>query len=277
MLVDLQALPVPEFVVRDPAARVQELVARYEAETGKTLYPGQPERLLIDLIAYADQNLRAAIQYAGEQNLLATAQGAALDNLAAFFGVTRLPGETDDALRERVRLAPEAFTVAGSTGSYRFHALSADPSIVDVAVISPSPGVVNLYPLVTTGLPSQAILDAVTAAVSADDVRPLTDQVQVLAPTPVDYTITATVTPYVGQNPDLTLQAAQAAAADLVAQWNARLGHDIVRSQIIGRLQAVPGVYRVDLTAPATDQVLQPHEWARNTGINLTPGAAEDG
>lgn len=275
-LPDLAKLPRPIFVENDPAARVTELVARYEAATGKTLYPAQPERLLIDDFVYADAIQRAAIQYAGEQNLPAYAEGAALDHLAAFFGVARLEGEEDEHLRERVCLAPEKFSVAGAIGAYRYWAMTADPSITDVAVTSPDPGLVHVYPLCSTGLPTQAILDAVAATCSAETVRPLCDSVRVLPPVEVDYEINALVEPYVGYNGELARAQAQAAAEAWAAKYSAALGRDIVRSQIIATL-SVAGVYRVTLTEPALDRVLETQEWARCSAVTVVMGALQDG
>ena len=276
MSVDLTTLPRPVFVTNDVLSRVNELVARYEAATGKTVYPAQPERLLIDNIAYADANIRAALQYAGEQNLLAYAEDAALDHLAAFFGVTRLDGESDDHLRERVRLAPESFSVAGSRGAYRYWALTADPSITDVAIISPDPGIVRIYPLTVTGLPSEGILDAVASICSAETVRPLCDTVHVAVPDVVTYSITAVIEPYLGYNADLALQEAQSAAQAWADKTAALLGRDLVRSQIIAAL-SVAGVYRVSLDAPSVDRALDVYEWARCTGIDVTMGALQNG
>jgi phage-related baseplate assembly protein len=274
--VDLSRLTRPVFVTNDAQARVAELVARYEAATGKTVYPAQPERLLIDNIAYADANLRAAIQYAGEQNLLAYAEGAALEHLAAFFGVTRLDGEEDEHLRERVRLAPESFSVAGSRGAYRYWAMTADPSISDVAVVSPDPGVVRIYPLTVTGLPSQSILDAVDAICSPETVRPLCDTVEVATPEEVTYTITAVIEPYLGYDGELARQEAQAAAQAWADRTAALLGRDLVRSQIIAAL-SVAGVYRVSLSAPAVDRVLDVYEWARCTAVTVIMGDMANG
>ncbi|MGK3446175.1 baseplate protein, partial [Escherichia coli] len=39
-----------------------EMIAKYEADTGKTLYPAQAERLLIDLWAYREMLVRVAVQ-----------------------------------------------------------------------------------------------------------------------------------------------------------------------------------------------------------------------
>lgn len=276
MSVDLTKLPRPVFVANDAQARVAELVARYEAATGKMVYPAQPERLLIDNVAYADANLRAAVQYAGEQNLLAYAEGAALEHLAALFAVARLEGESDEHLRERVRLAPESFSVAGSRGAYRYWAMTAAPSISDVAVISPDPGVVRIYPLTVTGLPSQGILDAVESICSAETVRPMCDTVHVAAPEEVAYAITAVIEPYLGYNGALALAEAQAAAQAWADKAAATLGRDIVCSQIIAAL-SVAGVYRVSLSEPSVDRVLDVYEWAQCTGIAVTMGALANG
>ena len=70
--------------------------------------------------------------------------------------------EDNDRFRERIKLAPESFTNAGSRMAYRFHAMQAHPNIVDVAVLSPVPGTVELYPLLSTGLPDDSILTPVS-------------------------------------------------------------------------------------------------------------------
>lgn len=46
------ALTEPDFIERDADKITTEMIAQYEAATGKTLYPAQAERLLIDLWAY---------------------------------------------------------------------------------------------------------------------------------------------------------------------------------------------------------------------------------
>lgn len=80
----------PKFVSDDSQTITQDLVARYEALTGKTLYPGQVERLLIDLIAYAATLNRAAINDAGRQNLVRFAREPMLDYLGEMINVPRL-------------------------------------------------------------------------------------------------------------------------------------------------------------------------------------------
>lgn len=101
--------------------------------------------------------------------------------------------ESDDDYRERIRQAPESFSVAGPVGAYIYWAKTADNNIIDVSVSSPSPGVVKVVPLMVGGeIPAQAILDKVLAEVSPKTRRPLTDNVQVAAPEQVSYNISLT-------------------------------------------------------------------------------------
>ena len=96
--------------------------------------------------------------------------------------------ESDARLRERAQLAPEAFSCAGPRGAYRFHAMSAHQAIADAAVWSPTPGTVDIRPVLKGGeLPPDEVLDVVREKLSADDVRPLTDTVIVAAPEPAPY------------------------------------------------------------------------------------------
>ena len=93
-----------------------------------------------------------------------------INNLITPFGyisnvenITITSGGADDeeadALRERIRQAPEKFSNAGSRGAYRYHALSAHQSITDVAITSPSPGVVKIYLLTKDGEATQEIIE----------------------------------------------------------------------------------------------------------------------
>jgi len=83
-------LPAPEFVVNDPAAIEAGLIAKYEADAGKTLYPAQIERLLINLLAYAQSQTYSAIQHAAEQMLVRTSRAPILDYLGDLVGTQRL-------------------------------------------------------------------------------------------------------------------------------------------------------------------------------------------
>ncbi|EBL2473498.1 TPA: baseplate protein [Escherichia coli] len=366
------ALTEPDFIERDADKITAEMIAKYEEDTGKTLYPAQAERLLIDLWAYREMLVRVAVQEAAKQNLVAFSREPMIDYLGELVGVYRLaaqpatstlqfsvdealaidvlipagtrvsasdsiifatdtdvvlkaglllvnvtatctePGtagngwqpaqvsqlldeidnidllvtnltassggseqEDDDRLRERIRLAPESFTNAGSRGAYRFHAMGAHPGIVDVAVLSPAPGTVELYPLLSTGLPDSSILTLVESFCSDEKVRPLTDTVRAKTPVQVDYTIEARITIYRDQDARLVKDNANSAIQNWVASRTATLGRDIVPSQIISVL-SVSGVYQVELVTPAL-RVVAENEWANCTAITLNMTGVSDG
>lgn len=101
--------------------------------------------------------------------------------------------ETDEQYRERCRLSPESYSTAGPNGAYKYWAKTASSAITDVEVNSPSPGVVQIIPLLKNGvIPDSNILEKVFEICSAKDKRPLTDKVEVSAPKEVSYNINLT-------------------------------------------------------------------------------------
>lgn len=265
-----------DVIPNDPQAITAEIVSQYETATGKTLYPAQVERLLIDLIAYRETLLRAAINDAARQNLVRFARAPMLDYLGELVGVARLPGEDDERLRERIRLAPEHFSVAGPRLAYRHHAMSADASIVDVAVTSPEPGVVRLYPLTDTGLPSAAIKSMVLAACSAEDVRPICDTVEVADPQDMPFAVEARITVLQAYDAETVRQAALQSVTAHYEAIRRRLGADVTRSALIAALH-VQGVHSVQLVAPNEDILAAPTAWTHATTIAVTVTGAVDG
>lgn len=126
---------------------------------------------LVDLIPYISTVENTVMTYGGDDGEPYTEEG-------------------DAKFRERIRLAPSRFSVAGPEGAYRYFALSADPRIADVHISSPEPGVVRLVPILVGGeIPPADILSKVEQAVAAPDVRPLTDHVIVQAPEQVQFDI----------------------------------------------------------------------------------------
>ncbi|NOT66671.1 MAG: phage tail protein [Methylotenera sp.] len=184
--------------------------------------------------------------------------------------------EDDEQLRERIVLAPESFTNAGSIGAYKFHARSANQNIIDVAIHSPIGGQVDIYPLTKTGLPSTIIKDQVLEKCAAETVRPLCDTVFVKDPINQTFTIDAQLTIYDTADAAIALNAANIAINNFVATSNVTLGKDIVRTQIIDVLHGY-GVYKVDLISPAADIQLDVMAWANCTNINITIAGVANG
>jgi phage-related baseplate assembly protein len=87
-------LPPPQFLTDsdglDPNAVLADMIAEFEQISGRTLYPAQVERLLVSLYAYRESLLRNAIQYAGQQNLLAFAVYPLLDYIGQAMDTPRL-------------------------------------------------------------------------------------------------------------------------------------------------------------------------------------------
>lgn len=84
------ALPEPSFIDRDPEQVVADMVAMYESLTGKTLYPAQLERLLINTFAYRESLLRNAIQDAAKLNLVRYSRAPVLDMLGENVDTPRI-------------------------------------------------------------------------------------------------------------------------------------------------------------------------------------------
>lgn len=270
---------LPKIVDDDPAAIAAGLKAAYEAATGRTVYPAQAEQLLIDICAYRESLCRAAINEAARQNLVAFARAPMLDYLGELVGVVRLPDEDDDRLRERIRLAPEHFSVAGPRHAYRYHAMSAGPDVLDVAVRSPEPGVVVLHPLAdvagTSALPDEALMRRVHYAASAEDVRPLCDTVRVEPPIDQPYAVAARIVVLNDYDPAAVRAAAQEAVTAFCATRARRLGLDVTRSALIAALH-VAGVKRVLLDAPTANIAVEDHAWVHATSITVTVEGIED-
>jgi phage-related baseplate assembly protein len=206
-----------------------------------------------------------------------------LDGLTAFnINITAdgAEDEDDDRYRERIILAPEAFSNAGSRGAYRYHALAVHQSIIDVAVHGPNEGQpdghVALYPLTSAGLPSEDLLLRIASQVSGEKVRPLCDTVHALMPSEVTYAIKARITFFATADRGATMNAAQAAADAYAAERRAGLGRDLVQEQITALLQ-VNGVYRAELEFPDALRELLGNEWANCTSIQLLDAGVVNG
>ena len=157
--------------------------------------------------------------------------------------------ESDDSLRDRIHLAPEQFTVAGSEYAYIYHALSARPGIADVVVDSPVPGQVKVYVLLDGGTiptPDGPEIAAVNAALSAKDVRPLTDQVEVLPPvaSDLDYRVTWYLDSRAAGFHDVIAANMRQALAAYESWQTGKIGRDLNPDELI-RLCRAAGAKRI--------------------------------
>ncbi len=160
--------------------------------------------------------------------------------------------ESNDPYAERIRIAPESFSVAGPEGAYIYWAKAASQDVVDVKVDSPEEGVVEVFVLMTDGeLPSEEDLALVEANLMNKDTRPLTDKVLTKAPTVVTYSAeveywisnkSATVSPIIEKQVNQAFQ-------DYLVWQRSKMGRDVDFSELIARLKQA-GASRVSVSSP---------------------------
>lgn len=283
--VELSKLPVPDLTEQvsfeqsyaDLKATLYLLAPEYA-----TLLESDPMSVLLQVCAYREVHLRESFNVRGKGNMLAYAGGGDLDNLGAFFGVVRqqitpadpktnTPAvmESDVELRRRIQLAPEGYSVAGPEGAYLFHALSADPDVLDVSAMSPTPGevLVTLLSRSGDGIPSSGLVERVAAALMDGNVRPLTDLVTVRAAEIMRYTVKAEIVTYAGPDAAVVLEEANRRLRAYVDESH-RLGRDVPRSGLYASLH-VEGVQRVNLIEPADDLFIANHQAAHCSAFDI--------
>lgn len=174
--------------------------------------------------------------------------------------------ENDEALRERIRLAPASFSNAGSRGAYLFWTKTANAGIIDAAILNPVAGTVAVYPLMEDGeiTPSQ-VIGQVEQTLNDEKIRPLTDTVIIASPTRLTYDIRVDVVIL-----NIAVQSDVEAAIEtnlnaFVLGKRKKLGQDVTESQVIAQCM-VPGVYSAALLN-WTDIVADEEEFAVCTGI----------
>lgn len=288
--IDLSRLPVPDIIGElDYEAVLAALIADYQTRFPdfSATVESEPVIKLLEVAAYRETVLRAQFNARAKGAMIAYAAGTDLDNLAALYAVTRLelapadPGtgaaaqmESDEALRARILLAPDSFTVAGPASAYIFHALSASGAVLDASATSPEPGEVVVAILARpdeanpSGAASPELVALVGDVLSADTVRPLTDHVVVQSAEISPFAIDAALTLFAGPDANLIRDTAIASLDSWLAA-NRRLGRDVPRSALIAALH-VAGVQRVNLIAPAADIVIAPTGAAYAETISVT-------
>lgn len=147
--------------------------------------------------------------------------------------------ENDAEYAERIHQAPNRFSTAGTKKGYEFFASSVSSAIIDVSVDSPNPGEVNVYPLLSDGeLPSQEILEQIETYLSSEDIRPMTDFVQVMTPAVYEYEIT--VHYWISaedKTRTLSIQTAVEAAVEDYRLWQqSKIGRDIAPARLIANV-----------------------------------------
>lgn len=300
-LIDLSLLPAPDVVETLDyetlyAERKAMFIALFPVEqrdaiTRTLALESEPLTKLLQLSVYHELLLRQRVNEAASANMLAYAAGSDLDQLAANVNVQRLVitaedttaippieavMESDADLRTRTQQAFEGLSVAGPTAAYEFHARSADGRVADASAVSPSPAAVTVTVLSRegNGSTSDELLQAVDAALNAENVRPVADRVTVQSAVIIPYEIAATLYVYPGPEAEPIRIAAEARLQTYITAQH-RLGRDIRRSAIFAALH-VEGVQRVDLESPVEDIVLDKSQASYCDSWVLSVGGSDE-
>ncbi|OLF55241.1 baseplate J/gp47 family protein [Pseudomonas chlororaphis] len=265
--VDLSQLPAPqvlesldfEEIYGEELQRFRE----YMDDKWDALLESDPITKLLELGAFRRMQNRARVNDAAKALLLAYAEGADLDQLAANVNLKRLVVQAEDlnavppvekvleahdALRERVQLVYEGLTTAGPRNSYILHARNASGRVADATAESPAPAevVVTVLDLEGTGLAPPELLETVRLHLSDDDVRPVADRLTVQSAQILTYRVDALV--YMsGTGPEN--EAILAECEQRLRAWvnpRRRLGLEVARSGVDAQLH-IAGVSRVEL------------------------------
>jgi phage-related baseplate assembly protein len=291
-VINLANLPAPQVVEQISfddilAAMLTDLQNRMAAagQPFTALLESDPAYAILECAAYRETLIRQQANEACQAVMLAFATEGDLDQLGANVNVQRLvitpanpntvpptPAvmESDSDFRSRIQLSFESYTTAGSTGSYVFWGMSADPRVMGISPVSPSPGVVDIYVLsnVGNGQATSDLIANVNAALNDVNVRPLTDQVTVQSANIVEYQITAELTLYPGPDSSVVQAAAQAAVQAYATSMQA-IGYDVTMAGITAALMQT-GVQNVTITSPTADISIDDTSASYCTAINIT-------
>ena len=175
---------------------------------------------------------------------------ASVQNITPTAGGT--DAESDDDFKERIYLAPGAYSTAGPEDAYRYHAMSYSAAVGDVEAESyQAAGTVDLVFVLTDGSdPGPELIEGMKEYLSARLRRPMTDLVHVSAPQKVAYTIE--VTYWINRSQAAQAVAIQQAVTQAVEDyktWQRTIGRDINPSKL-HELMMQAGAKRLEITAP---------------------------
>lgn len=197
-----------------------------------------------------------------------------------------LDEESDEDYRERILMAPESYTCAGSWGAYIYHTKSVSQNIVDVEAESPQiPATITIdgetvdadsvdyttgevtftynnseivvtvppaasvyvYPLVAEGADFDTIKTAVEEKLTDRDCMPMTDYINVVEPTALERELNITVTLDDDIDTDSVKSDVTAAIDTFVTEHRNTLNAALVPLKLLTAIGNIEGVYNVSL------------------------------
>lgn len=105
------------FLETDPDAMLKDAVARYEAVSGETLYPGDEHYMFLTQMLQLIVDARESINAKANQNLLRYCSGAVLDEYGNQYHVPRMSAQTASAVMQFNLPAALGFDVTVPAGT----------------------------------------------------------------------------------------------------------------------------------------------------------------
>jgi len=178
--------------------------------------------------------------------------------------------EDDDHFRERILISFERLPATGTKWGYIFHTKTAHPDVGSVSVISPEAGKVEVYFLLRDGslLPPEMI-ETVRSYLYRDDVKNLTDYIEVKAPEVVNANLSVKV-----HIKDLTLKgfvetAVMGKLRNYADTLGKSIGLNLIRSKVIDLCFVHPTVEKVEVLEPSEDVVVGETKVVKVQNISL--------
>ncbi len=167
--------------------------------------------------------------------------------------------EDDDRYRARLALAFERIGDGLSRERYVTDVLGWSARCLDVAVIRPQPGYVDIYPLMDTGAPNAEEIASLMEIFGESNIHQ-GDFIHVYAPTAHEFAFTLALTL---SNPDAA-EPAEAAVQAVLDKWVGSLGGYIAPSEMIRVAKEVDGVIEADVPDLALT-IVPRTAWRRGT------------
>ncbi len=160
--------------------------------------------------------------------------------------------ESDENLAERIFLAPASWSTAGPDDAYRYWVRTFNPAIVDVMVRSDVPGEVDIYFILQDGqIPEETMIAELDTFLKNEEVRPLTDKVNVRAPEIQEYRIDLTYYINRSDRPRASMinEKVQEAVQKYIRWQREKIGRDINPDQL-RKLLLLAGAKRIEIREP---------------------------
>ncbi|MBR0407699.1 MAG: baseplate J/gp47 family protein [Clostridia bacterium] len=215
---------------------------------------GYAQSITVDVIADRTGSTGNGL-LAGTQMGLAVTNAGVNSIVVATNATGGNEAEDDETYRERVREYGLASVSTGPQRQYETVAKAVSSVILDARALNAGAGSVAVYLILSTQTGAAALLQSVLDALSAEDVRPLTDSVSVYQATDVNYTLNVK---YASDNSSAT----SAAIAQAVSDYQEWQDNTIGRAFNPDRLMAA--IYQAGATRVIWD-----------TGSNFDGGTVE--